>query len=122
MDWTGSILRFVETHFSEKICAKGIAECFGISKGYVCCIVKTSTGLTVVEFLHRMQIEEAKRLLRENKNCIYLIAGYVGFKCPCHFSRVFKELKGRWSPRNDGGFTFSEMEVRKRKHRLSRLQ
>ena len=61
----------------------------------MCRIVKSSTGLTVVEFLHRMRIEEAKRLLRESKDCIYLIADQVGFKSPCYFSTVFKELEGR---------------------------
>ncbi len=65
--------------------------------------------------------KEAKRLLQENKDCIYRIADQVGFKSPCYFSKVFKELEGR-SPKEYRGFTFSEMEGRKKKHRISRLQ
>ena len=94
-DLTGSILAFVEAHFREEIYAEVVAEHFGIGRKYVCCIVKSNTGLTVVEFLHRMRIEEAKRLLRESKDCIYRIADQVGFKSPCHFSKVFKELEGK---------------------------
>lgn len=92
---TGSILAFVEAHFRKDVYAEAIAERFEISREYVCRIVKSSTGLTVVAFLHRMRIEQAKRLLRDSKDCIYLISDQVGFKCPCHFSRVFKELEGR---------------------------
>ena len=58
----------------------------------MCRIVKSSTRLSVAAFIHQRRIEEAKRLLRESKDCIYLIAG---LKCPCYFSRVFKELEGR---------------------------
>jgi two-component system response regulator YesN len=75
--------------------AEAVAERFGISREYVCRIVKSSMGLSVVAFLHRMRIEEAKRLLRESKDCIYQIADQVGFKSPCYFSKVFKELEGR---------------------------
>ena len=60
----------------------------------MCRIVKSSTGLTVVDFIHQRRIEEAKRLLRDSKDCIYEIADQVGFKCPCYFSKVFKELEG----------------------------
>ncbi len=69
-DLTGSILAFVEAHFREEIYAEAVAERFGISREYVCRIVRSSTGLTVVEFLHRMRIEQAKRLLRDSKDCI----------------------------------------------------
>ena len=60
----------------------------------MCRIVRRRTGLTVVELLHRMRIEEAKRLLRESDAYIYQIADRVGFKCPCYFSKVFKRLEG----------------------------
>ncbi len=93
-DLTESILAFIETHFRKDVYAEAVAERFGISRGYVCRIVKSSTGLSVVEFIHQRRIEEAKRLLGESKDCIYEIADQVGFKCPCYFSKVFKELEG----------------------------
>ena len=94
-DLTESILAFIEAHFGEEMYAEAIAEHFGINREYACRIVKRSTGPTVVEFLHRIRIEEAKRLLRESDACIYQIADRVGFRSPCYFSKVFKKLEGR---------------------------
>ena len=85
-DLTGSIIAFAEAHFREEICSEGIAEDFGISREYVCRIVKGNTGFTVVEFLHRMRIEEAKRLLRESKDCIYLIDHRIAIDLEAHRS------------------------------------
>ena len=95
MDLAERILAFIEAYFCEEICGEAIAGHFEISREYVCRIVKRRKGLTVVEFLHRIRIEEAKRLLRESKEYIYQIADRVGFRSPCYFSKVFKELEGR---------------------------
>ena len=95
VDLTESILTFVEAHFCEEIYAETVAEHFGISEGHLCRLFKGRTGKTLVDFLHQKRIEEAKRLLRESKEYIYQIADRVGFRSPCYFSKVFKELEGR---------------------------
>lgn len=94
MDWTGSILAFVEAHFCEEIYSETVAEHFGISQGHLCRLFKERTGKRLVGFLHQVRVEEAKRLLRESKDCIYQIADLVGFKDPDYFSRVFRKVTG----------------------------
>ena len=55
------------------------------------------TGYILNDYIKRMRIEEAIRLLTETDMNINEISDSVGFSYPRYFSSVFKELTG-YSP------------------------
>lgn len=53
---------------------------------------KKCTGLTLVDCIIRIRIQESCRLLLETNYSIYEIAGMVGFSDLKHFYNKFKKL------------------------------
>ena len=66
---------------------------------------KDSTGMTPVEYLTRIRINEAKYLLSNSPYNIAEISSIVGYNDPLYFSRVFKKIIGV-SPKNYKSKTF----------------
>ena len=55
---------------------------------------KDSTGMTPIEYLTRIRINEAKYLLANSPYNIAEISNIVGYNDPLYFSRVFKKMIG----------------------------
>lgn len=47
-----------------------------------------------MEYITRVRIDEAKRLLKETDEKIYQIAAKVGFEDAYYFSKIFKNVAG----------------------------
>jgi AraC-like DNA-binding protein len=66
----------------------------GISKTSLYRKMKAVTGLSAVEFIINVRLENAARLLSETDHTISEIAYEVGFSDPYYFSRAFKKVHG----------------------------
>ncbi len=64
------------------------------SPNYLRSLFKQHTGRTVLEYVHGLRIEEAKRLLREGKHTVTEIGRIVGFRDLHYFSKKFKRSVG----------------------------
>ena len=62
---------------------------------YFCKLFKRTTGLTFTDYLARVRIEKAKRLLLDQNRRVSEVAYEVGFQSLTHFNRVFKKLADR---------------------------
>ncbi|HET9620514.1 MAG TPA: response regulator [Kofleriaceae bacterium] len=66
----------------------------GVSKNHLSFEFSRETGETFTEYVARVRIEEAKRLLAATSLLIYEIGVRVGYPSVEHFSRVFKKVAG----------------------------
>lgn len=69
----------------------GIAN---LTPGYFGDMVKKETGKSAQEIISRHVIETAKQRLHNTSEDISIIAYYLGFQHPQHFSRMFKRITG----------------------------
>lgn len=85
---------FAHAHASERLTLRQIAEHAHVSERYLCKIFKRSTGLTMTEFLARVRVENAKKLLGDLRLRITDVAESAGFNSISQFNRVFRRFTG----------------------------
>lgn len=91
------IITYIDDHYSENINLKFISEHFDISKPYLCSAFKTLTGNSLIDFLIKKRIIEAKILLSTTDKSILKISEECGFGSLSNFNHQFKTLVG-YSP------------------------
>lgn len=91
------IITYIDDHYSENINLKFISEHFDISKPYLCSAFKTLTGNSLIDFLIKKRIIEAKILLSTTDRSILKISEECGFGSLSNFNHQFKSMVG-YSP------------------------
>lgn len=71
-----------------------IAKEIGVTPNYLSRIFKDVTKESCIEFLTRLRLEEAKRLLAQSSMKSYEIAERTGYNNPNYFSALFKKYEG----------------------------
>jgi AraC-like DNA-binding protein len=82
--------RFADPEFS----LEAASERAGVSKNHLSFEFSRETGETFTEYVARVRIDEAKRLLATTQLLVYEVGARVGYPSVEHFSRVFKKLAG----------------------------
>ena len=85
---------YIEKNFQENINLNKISNYVSLSKNYFCNIFKKETGITIWDYLIRIRMEEAKRMLLETEQKTYEISERVGYDDPSYFGRLFKKYTG----------------------------
>ncbi|AMR29406.1 AraC family transcriptional regulator [Hymenobacter psoromatis] len=70
------------------------ADALSISAAYLSDLLRTCTGQTAQQHLHRVLIEKAKQLLLNTSLSVNETAFQLGFDYPQYFSRLFKRKTG----------------------------
>ena len=95
-------LHFVKQHYHDKISAAVAAEHCGMTRFAFSRKFHAAFGITFREYLLRMRITEARRLLAEGSLSITEVAYAVGFSDGSHFARMFRRytrvLPSRYQP------------------------
>ena len=89
-----SAVKYLQENFRKDISLEEISHYVHLSPYYFSRIFKKETGLNFVEYLTKLRIDEAKRMLRDSEESIINIASIVGYNEPNYFSRVFRKLEG----------------------------
>lgn len=87
-------VQLISQKFRERITVDEIAREVFVSPGYLCRLFRRELNCTMVDFLNRLRVEEAKRLLVDPKNSISKVALSVGFDDASYFSKVFRKYTG----------------------------
>jgi AraC-like DNA-binding protein len=82
--------RFADPEFS----LEAASERAGVSKNHLSFEFSRETGETFTEYVARVRVDEAKRLLATTSLLVYEVAVRVGYPSVEHFSRVFKKVAG----------------------------
>ncbi len=87
-------IRFMHDNLSAKLSVPGIAARVHLSPSRLSHLFKAETGVSVMDYLVRARLDEAKRLLASPHSAVARVAEQVGFADPAHFSRSFKRAEG----------------------------
>lgn len=98
-DYFKNITIFMSSNYNKKIKVEELAEMCNLSLHRFTHKFKDLIGMTPIEYLTKIRIDEAKYLLSNSFLNISEISSIVGYDNPLYFSRVFKKVTGL-SPRN----------------------
>ncbi len=85
---------YMHEHFSEKITIKEMCKVLGCSKSALLTSFKNEYGTTLNNYLCRIRIGEAQRLLKTTNMTISAVAEATGFYDQSYFSKVFSAKLG----------------------------
>ncbi len=85
---------YITANYNSDISVTDIANALYINNVYLSQIFKKKMGVSVIKYLINYRIEQAKKLLVETDDLIYIISEAVGFHEFRHFSKTFKKITG----------------------------
>ncbi|AZN43182.1 response regulator [Paenibacillus albus] len=88
------IKKYVETHYQREISLQDIANHFYLSREYISRKFKQELGENLSDYIGRIRIAKAQRLLENPNMRVVQIAQMVGYQDEKYFSKVFKKLTG----------------------------
>jgi two-component system response regulator YesN len=93
-DTLASVLHFIRENYSRPITLEETARSVYLSPYYLSHTFKDELGITFIEYLTRVRMEEAKTLLTDKNLSMQGIAERVGYDDASYFSKVFKKKIG----------------------------
>lgn len=87
-------LSYIRENYHNNLSLDNVAQQVFISPYYLSHLFKEELGITFVEYLTRVRLEEAKKLLKEPNLSIEAVASEVGYDDASYFSKVFKKNMG----------------------------
>jgi AraC-like DNA-binding protein/mannose-6-phosphate isomerase-like protein (cupin superfamily) len=88
------ICGYLERHFEQKITLTGLSELFHIGTRQLNRQFKRYSGSSVIEYVHHLRIERAKRYLIGTDDTIATIATSIGYEDAGFFSKMFSRAVG----------------------------
>ncbi|MBP1966132.1 response regulator transcription factor [Paenibacillus aceris] len=88
------IERFIQEHYRETLTIKEIGERFFMNPVYLGQAFMKRNGVGIIEYIHDLRINAAKRMLCESDETIRLIAEQIGY---VHYHHFLKEFEKRVS-------------------------
>jgi AraC family transcriptional regulator len=89
------VLTFIRERISGAVTLSELAREAGLSAAYFSQRFKSSTGTSPHQYLLRLRICKAKKLLEESESPVIDIAAECGFQTQQHFARIFRRLTMR---------------------------
>ena len=90
----GRISRFIAENFRNEIDSADIAVSADIHPKYAMSVFKSSTGMTLNEYVSLMRISYAQALLRDGRDGILQVAMDSGFGSLSAFNKCFRKKTG----------------------------
>lgn len=91
---TRQAMAYIHEHYREPVSREDIARHIGVSEGYLSRCFTQETGLSLIQYLTRYRVQQARQLLTSTDMTITEIALEVGFSDSNYFSRVFRREVG----------------------------
>jgi len=85
---------YIRSRFTEDIRIGDLAELAGLTPNYVSSLFKEATGLTPIQYVHRLRVSVARDLLAHTDMTVSEISDYLGYCEPAYFNRMFKRATG----------------------------
>jgi len=90
----GTAVSKIRQNLTNKYSLSMLAEELFLSKEHLSRVFKKETGMSVNNYINFSKIQEAEKLLKENKYSILDISTMLGFSNSSYFSALFKKHKG----------------------------
>lgn len=85
---------FINENYSSPLTLKEIADNAFLSPYHLAHLFKKETGVGTMQYVARVRLEEAKKLLLDRSRKIIDICYEIGYRSLSHFNRMFKKLIG----------------------------
>ncbi len=85
---------YLAEHMEEDVNLSGLAACFYLTETYLCDLFKKQTGESIMNFLRRIRLHKAKRLLAFTNLTLREVACRCGYADYSYFGRQFKAESG----------------------------
>lgn len=94
-------VQYMKNHFTEDLSLRTVADKVGLSQNYFSTMFNHEVNVTFPEYLHKLRIEAACRLLENNPMLpVETVSARVGYQTVGHFFKIFKNTYGispnRW--------------------------
>ncbi|RED86327.1 AraC family transcriptional regulator [Cohnella phaseoli] len=93
-DFVTSATRYLHSHYQDSITLQSLAEQLNYSVRHFAVSFKQQTGVSPIEYLIRIRISHACRLMAETGASLRDIASQVGYPDVYYFNRIFKKQTG----------------------------
>lgn len=88
------VKKYVEEHFGEPLTLEELSQVVDLSPTYLSTIFKKDTGMTFLEYLSKVRMDMAKKLLKETNDTVADICGKVGYSDVRYFTKTFTKYAG----------------------------
>lgn len=88
------LLEYVYSNYRSQLSLRQVAEQFHMNPAYLGRVFQRATGVSFKQYVTRLRMDEAKRLLQSTDKLIYEIAEEVGFSGSSYFIERFTEEEG----------------------------
>ncbi|NQX62685.1 AraC family transcriptional regulator [Paenibacillus qinlingensis] len=89
------MVAYLETSvYDANLGLEGVADHFALSPKYVSRFFKLHTGETITDYIAKMRVEEAKKLLTETEMTVLDISQKLGYSTDIGLQRIFKKHTG----------------------------
>jgi AraC-like DNA-binding protein len=88
------VLRYIATHYPEKITVKDMANLCGLDAVYFGALFKRESGMTVLQYVAKTRIRYAENFLRSGDFRVTEVAERCGYTDSFHFFKQFKQITG----------------------------
>ena len=89
-----TITNRLRTNYANPPSLEVLSRAVGYTPQYLSALFCRETGMNIQEFLQRLRVQEACRLLGQKNRSLSDISQAVGYTSPKHFARVFRRYKG----------------------------
>lgn len=88
------LLQYIKNHYADPLTLTDVAKYFHFNPSYLSSYFSSHKGEGFIEYLNRVRIEEASKLLIEGSTTISEISRMVGYSDHSYFCKVFKKMTG----------------------------
>lgn len=89
----GEIYSYIKENYRLNITLDELCFLSGTNKTTLCTTFKNTYGDTIITYINKLRIKEAKKLLREGNFNLTQIADMTGFSSVHYFSRLFRQME-----------------------------
>lgn len=87
-------MKYIRENYNRNLTLENVAQQIYISPYYLSHMFREELGITFVEYLTMVRMEEAKKLLMDPSLSVVAVASQVGYEDASYFSKVFKKYVG----------------------------
>ena len=85
---------FLRAHVTQRVSLSAVAGAASLSQFHLCRLFRTTTGMTITQYLAQLRVERAKQFLSNPALRINEVAYSAGFGSIPHFNSTFRRLAG----------------------------
>ena len=94
-DTVYSVMQMIDAHYMEEsLSIASLAQGVYLTPTYLSGVFKKETGQTIGEYIVKVRMEEARKMLADKSMKLYEVAGRCGYVDQNYFAKVFKRQTG----------------------------